>query len=78
MLFDDFYEAYRQHDTDTPRKIPRRYDGYELRYPNGDVYIFDVQLIPGRRPDWNGNYSADDFIYTSVWNGETIRREATA
>lgn len=72
MSFDEFYAAYRKHDKDVPVRKPRRYDGYELHYKNGDVYVYDEQLKPGHHPDWNGNYGMDDFICTSTWNGRVI------
>lgn len=72
MTFEEFYSAYRKHDGEEPTKLPRKHDGYELRYQTGDTYVFDMELIPGRLPDWNGNHSADHYIYRSTWNGRPI------
>ncbi len=78
MSFNEFYEKCRAHDYDKrqPVKHPLMLDGYTLKYDNGDFYEFIETLIPGRRPDWNGNYSTDDFTYECRWNGETIEPAA--
>ena len=72
MTFEEFYKRYLSHVKETPRKIPLKFDGYELRYANGDVYRYEETLKPGRTPSWWGNYAADDFTYHNTWNGEVI------
>jgi hypothetical protein len=72
MTQQEFYEVYRKHDGDRPKKTPLKYDGYELRYENGDIYRHEENLIPGHTPDWNGYYGMDDFTYKNTWNGEQI------
>ncbi len=73
MSFNEFYAAYRTHDSEKPERIDRRYDGYELHFKNGDTYIYNEELIAGRIPSsWSGCYFMDDFIKTSTWNGKQI------
>ena len=72
MTREEFYKAYNSHLDDTPREITFR-DGYEMHYPNGDVYKFQETLKPGRTPSrWSGSFFVDDFVYTCSWNGELI------
>jgi hypothetical protein len=81
MTFNNFYAAYRQHDGEQPQRKPRKYDGYELHFINGDTYIYDEQLKPGRIPSsWSGCYGMDDFTTRATWNGDLIEypQEVTA
>lgn len=72
MTFDEFYKHYLSHVKENPRKIPLKFDGYELRYANGDIYRFEETLKPGRVMPYWGNFGTDDFTYCSTWNGEVI------
>jgi hypothetical protein len=74
MTYKDFETEYRKHDGETPRKVTRAYDGYELHYQNGDVYAFIETLKEGRKPSSiSGSYFADDFTHKSTWNGQPIQ-----
>lgn len=72
MTRDEFFKAYESHLGDNPNEIALR-DGYEMHYPNGDIYKFQEKLKPGRTPSrWSGSFFADDFEYACTWNGELI------
>ena len=72
MTREEFYKVYESHLNDTTRDVELR-DGYEVHYPNGDIYRYKETLIPGRAPSsWSGSYFSDDFVKTSYWNNELI------
>jgi hypothetical protein len=72
MKREQFYAEHAKHLKDKPKEIALR-DGYEMHYPNGDVYKYREVLKPGRTPSrWSGSYFADDFEYYCYWNGELI------
>lgn len=74
MTFDDFYKAYRSHDDEFPPKIPLEWDGYVMRYKNGDVYRYEMKLKREKGPTSVGfQYGLDDFFHSAFWNGEAIR-----
>lgn len=73
MKFEQFYTEYRNHDGENPIKKQRRFDGYELHFENGDVYIYDEELKPGAMPSsYSKCYMSDDFTTSSTWNGQRI------
>jgi hypothetical protein len=73
ITFDKFCEEYQKHDKEMPKRVERKFDGYEYHFQNGDCYIQDEQLIPGRTPSsYSGSYMSDDFTYKNTWNGEEI------
>lgn len=69
---EEFYKAYKSHLGDKSTKINFR-NGYEIHYPNGDVYKYVETLKPDRTPSsWSGTYMASDFTYACYWNGMLI------
>lgn len=73
MTFDEFYIEYRKHDGESPPKKPLDWDGYEMRYKNGDTYRYEMKLKHKKGPTSVGfQYGLDDFFHNSFWNGEEI------
>ena len=73
MTYTEFVNEYSKHDGEKPYKAQLRWDGYELRFDNGDVYRHEETLKPGAQPSsWSQTYFSDQFIYTNTWNGKEI------
>ena len=79
MSFDEFYKKYRKHDGEYPSHIPLEWDGYEMRYKNGDIYRYEMELRHEKGPTSVGErYRLDDFYHRAFWNNERIEMKKGA
>jgi hypothetical protein len=74
MTFEAFSKALEFHRKEYPYRRALAYDGYEMVYPNGDIYRHTMTVKPGAVTHNYGEYYANDFTYESTWNGQIIER----